>query len=112
MVRIPLKKDDIVSKKYIIDETIGDGASCVVYAAHYADSSGFIHHVRLKECYPYGTEIKRDGNAIVWQNNDERTNTLTSFKIAYEKLLKMQNDNNVGNAHAHVFDLFEANNTL
>lgn len=111
MVRIPLKKDDLVSK-YIIDETIGDGASCVVYAAHYTDSSGFIHNVRLKECYPYGTEIKRNANAIVWQNKAEQTNALASFKIAYEKLLKMQNDNNVGNAHAHVFDLFEANNTL
>ena len=61
------------SHTYIIDHVIGDGASSIVYAAHYVDNSNHTHGIRLKECYPYQSSIERNGKDLIWSNANERT---------------------------------------
>lgn len=110
MSRIPLKQGEAVLSpncKYIIDGVIGDGANGVVYDAHYFDSFNFPHNVRLKECYPYGDTIARNGTGLKWENEEIKQIRLASFKHSYEKLMVRQNSNFT----VHVFDLFEANGT-
>ena len=58
MKRTPLSIGSTIQAKggssytYIIDRVIGDGASSIVYEAHYVDHSNHKHYIRLKECYP------------------------------------------------------------
>ncbi len=114
MKRQPLEKGTQIqlnSVLYIIDDVLGDGATCIVYKAHYADHTGYTHHVYLKECYPYGTQTERVGDELQWNDESERIERLSAFQNAYEKLLNMQNKANLRNSTAHAFDLFEANNT-
>lgn len=96
------------SYTYIIDRVIGDGASSIVYEAHYVDNSIYKHCVRLKECYPYQSSIERIGNDLVWSIESERTNDITAFKEGYNSLMKSQKSNYI----VHAFDQFESNNTM
>lgn len=96
----------IGGRKYIIDELIGAGATCMVYSAHYADTAGYRHRVNLKECYPYHANIIRKQQILQWQSYDEKTQCISAFKQAYGKLMIWQNNTTV-----KAFDLCEANNT-
>ena len=62
--RKPLKSGYILAfsqeHKYIVTDTIGCGASCIVYSAVYKDNQQQIHNVRIKEFYPYNLIIERD----------------------------------------------------
>ncbi|MGN0805388.1 MAG: hypothetical protein ACI4MS_08405 [Candidatus Coproplasma sp.] len=110
MSRIPLRQGEIVvapNCKYIIDTVIGDGANGVVYDAHYYDSINLPHTVKLKECYPYGDSIARNGTELKWENEEIKQTRLAAFKHSYEKLMVRQNSNFT----VHVFDLFETNGT-
>ena len=116
--RKELKKSKIVvgaeknNFEYEIVDVIGNGANSIVYEAHYSDSNNGDHSVRIKECYPYASNVKRIGDTLVWENETQKEKDLSKFKNAYHKLLKMQNDSNVSNSTAHVFDLIETNGTL
>ena len=115
MARVALKSGDKITVgnfEYIIDSVIGDGATCIVYSARYTDHAGIVHSVLLKECYPYADNISRDEKALLWVDANERQNSLSSFKSAYEKLMAMQNTAKLRNSTSHAFDLFEANETL
>ena len=110
MLRIPLKKGDIVelnNKPYTIDSVIGDGATCIVYSAYYMDTIGMSHHVNIKECYPYGAKITRKEQLLVWELESEKNKFTQAFVSAYEKLMMWQNSNFA----VHVFDICEANQT-
>lgn len=100
------------SFEYVIDSVIGDGANSIVYGAHYIDSDNGYHSVRLKECYPYTSNIKRLNDVLIWENEPQKRDDINKFKNAYHKLLDMQNNSNISNATAHTFDLIEANGTL
>lgn len=111
MIRLPLKQGDVLqlnSRQYTIESVLGDGASCIVYAAYYADSMGLHHRVNIKECYPYHANIVRVEQEITWHSGIEREHSFVSFRTAYEKLMTWQNENFAVN----VFDLCEANGTL
>ena len=118
MKRTPLSIGSTIQAKggssytYIIDRVIGDGASSIVYEAHYIDSAYGIHDVRLKECYPYASDIKRIGTELVWTDDETATNDKVAFTTAYHKLLDFQNTTKLRNSTAHIFDLCEANGTL
>ena len=118
MKRTPLSIGSTIQAKgsssytYIIDRVIGDGASSIVYEAHYIDSAYGRHDVRLKECYPYASDIQRIGTELVWANAETATNDKIAFTTAYHKLLNFQNTTNLRNSTAHIFDLCEANGTL
>ena len=114
MKRTPLSIGSTIQAKggssytYIIDRVIGDGASSIVYEAHYVDHSNHKHYIRLKECYPYQSSIERNGNNLVWSNDNERTNDIAAFKSGYDALMKDQKSNYI----VHAFDQFESNNTM
>ena len=98
--------------EYKIVKVIGKGANSIVYEALYLDSNKGEHFVRLKECYPYTSNIKRLGDKLVWENEIQKEDDFAKFKNAYHKLLNMQNSSNISNSTAHTFDLIEANGTL
>lgn len=100
------------SYTYVIDRVIGDGASSIVYGAHYIDNAYGRHDVRLKECYPYASDIQRNGAELVWADDATATNDKVAFTTAYHKLLDFQNTSQLRNSTAHIFDLCEANGTL
>ena len=114
MKRTPLSIGSTIQAKggssytYIIDRVIGDGASSIVYEAHYVDHSNHKHYIRLKECYPYQSSIERNGNNLIWSNENERTNDIAAFKSGYDALMKDQKSNYI----VHAFDQFESNNTM
>ena len=114
MRRIPLPKGTAIRAKndtsyiYIIDHVIGDGASSIVYEAHYVDNSNYTHCVRLKECYPYASDIQRKGTELVWSNEGKRTSDIKAFCSGYKNLMEDQKSNYI----VHAFDQFEANNTM
>lgn len=116
MKRTPLTTGSIIQAKgglsYVIDRVIGDGASSMVYEAHYMDSVNGIHNVRLKECYPYASDIKRVGAELVWADLEIADADKTAFRSAYHKLLEFQNTTKLRNSTARVFDLLEMNGTL
>lgn len=97
---------------YVIDRVIGDGASSIVYEAHYIDNVYGRHDVRLKECYPHASDIQRIGTELVWADAEIATNDKVAFTTAYHKLLEFQNTTKLRNSTAHIFDLCEANGTL
>ena len=115
MARVPLNFGDKVSAdatiEYIIDSVIGDGATCIVYSAHYYDHQGLSHAVLLKECYPYADNIERINSTLSWKNEGEKELSIEKFKIAYEKLMVAQNGVGLSNSVAHAFDLIETNGT-
>ena len=118
MKRTPLSIGSTIQAKggssytYIIDRVIGDGASSIVYEAHYIDNAYGRHDVRLKECYPYASDIQRIGTELVWVDTEAATNDKTAFITAYHKLLDFQNTTKLRNSTSHIFDLGEANGTL
>ena len=118
MKRTPLLIGSTIQAKgrssytYIIDRVIGDGASSIVYEAHYIDRAYGRHDVRLKECYPYASDIQRIGTELVWVDTEAATNDKTAFITAYHKLLDFQNTTKLRNSTTHIFDLCEANGTL
>ena len=71
------------SYTYVIDRVIGDGASSIVYEAHYIDNVYGRHDVRLKECYPHASAIQRIGTELVWAD----AATATSDKVAFTRIL-------------------------
>ena len=95
------------NRDYTIDKVIGDGATCMVYSAHYTDAAGYPHYVNLKECYPYHAEIRRDQQNMLWKSDEEKEQSLSAFRQAYDKLMTWQNNTTV-----KAFDMCEANNTL
>ena len=97
---------------YKIDKVIGDGASSIVYEAHYFDNVGGKHNVRLKECYPYASDIQRVGDDLIWADSTVCHTDKAAFIDAYQKLLSFQNTNKLRNSTAHIYDLCESNGTL
>ena len=118
MKRTPLSIGSTIQAKggssytYTIDRVIGDGASSIVYEAHYIDNAYGRHDVRIKECYPYASDIQRVGAELVWADVAVATDDKVAFTTAYHKLLDFQNTTKLRNSTAHIFDLCEANGTL
>lgn len=118
MKRIPLTAGTVIhgdgenGLTYIIDRVIGDGASSIVYEAHYMDSANGRHNVRMKECYPFASEIIRIGDKLVWADDAVQADDQANFLEAYHKLLHFQNTANLTNSTTHVFSVCGANGTL
>ena len=110
MQRIALTSGTVLqlnNREYIINELLGDGATCMVYSAFYRDAAGYQHRVNVKECYPYHARIVRDKHGLEWEDPSEKAECFCKFRQAYDKLMTWQNNSTVT-----VFDLCEANNTL
>ena len=113
MKRIPLTIGTQIQAKggssytYVIDRVIGDGASSIVYEAHYVDNSNYRHCVRLKECYPYQSTIERIDSELIWSDESKRISDIKAFYDGYKNLMEGQKSNYI----VHAFDQFESNNT-
>ena len=110
MLRMPLKQGETIqlnNRQYTIESVLGDGATCIVYSAYYNDNMGLVHHVNIKECYPFNCKITRAGQALIWGSVNEKEIAFSSFRVAYQKLMMWQN-----NFVANAFDIFEENQTL
>ena len=108
--RTPLSQGALV-RQYIIDKRIGEGASCLVYEAHYLDSGNHRKESILKECYPYKAGITRVGNKIIWSDPAEQDNALSRFDTAYEVAAKIQNTAGAKSVSVYSLDKFEENGT-
>lgn len=75
--------------RVIVEEELGRGASCIVYAASYVDLVGAKHVVRIKECYPVNLKIKRQENLVLKCEDS----IIDQFNIAKEKFLKAYESN-------------------
>lgn len=111
MCRFPLKqgeKLELDNKDFTVGNVIGDGSTCIVYCAFYKDNMGHSHRVNIKECFPFNCGIKREGQTLVWNSEEEKNKNLTSFRKTYDKLNRWQDED----PNVKVFDIWEANNTL
>lgn len=108
--RIPLSQGETV-KQFVIDRVIGFGASCLVYEAHYLDSSNHRKEVILKECYPCNAGASRIGNKIIWSNAEELEKAFLRFDNAYEIAAKIQNVAGTKSVSAYSLDKLTENGT-
>jgi serine/threonine protein kinase len=46
--------------EYVITGELGRGGSCITYEGYYLTNTGDRHFVRIKECYPFYLNLKRD----------------------------------------------------
>lgn len=118
-MRKPLQKNDILSlpmgdkeRNFRITRILGDGASSIVYAATYQDGAGYAHDVIIKECYPFGANIDRRDNVLVWKDENTRNEAFRKFSDAYRLLTQIQRTGKLRNSTAYTYDLIEANGTL
>ena len=109
MSRQELIKGTIVSldRQYTIDSVLGCGATCIVYEAYYKDSNCLKHKVNIKECYPYGAKVIRDGTCLIWVDINEKEFHLNEFSETYNKMIGFQKENETVDA----FDIYDTNNT-
>ena len=108
--RTPLSQGASV-RHYIIDKRIGDGASCLVYEAHYLDSGNHRKEIILKECYPYNAGITRVGNMMIWSDPTKKREAFYRFKNAYEVAAKIQNTEGAQSVSVYSLDRFAENGT-
>lgn len=108
--RIPLSRGTQVNR-FVIDRVIGFGASCLVYEAHYLDSSNHRKEVILKECYPCNAVASRIGNKIIWSNSDEQEKAFLRFDNAYEIAAKIQNVAGAKSVSVYSLDKLAENST-
>lgn len=123
-VREPLKAGDMIyayqnaketqgKKEFLIECEIGRGGSCIVYHGNYVDSIGFKHYVRIKECYPYELNIKRNKRGILCSDKKEQ------FEIVKEKFLDackthtlIRNQPGLVNSTVNVIEIYYGNGTI
>lgn len=98
-------------ERYIIDDVIGFGASCLVYKAHFLDNANHQKEVILKECYPYYAGTTRIGNKIVWSNAEERDAAFLRFRQAYDVASEIQNTANAKSVSAYSLEILPENGT-
>lgn len=117
--RIALKKQSVLHlpdlKDYTILQEIGRGASCIVYDAQYISSTGQPRPVRIKECYPYAIPVTRQDSGqlrVAEQDATEFEEAGSLFRNAFQVNGYLMNETGLTNSIAHMYDLYEANNTL
>lgn len=117
--RIALKKQSVLHlpdlKDYTILQEIGRGASCIVYDAQYISSTGQPRPVRIKECYPYAIPVTRQDSGQLYvaeQDATEFEKAESLFRNSFQVNGYLMNETGLTNSVAHMYDLYEANNTL
>lgn len=108
---LKVKKEEN-KREFIIDNAIGEGATCVVYSAHiFCDEVK--RNVRIKELYPKECKIKRMNDELIWEVEEERKAQFEDFRRIYRQHIQIQNCPTFINTTAHIIDeLWESNNTL
>lgn len=107
---IVLKNGDS-ARRIKIGQMIGDGATCIAYEAERITETGAMLRCRVKECYPFGARIVREGVLLCWEDEDEKVAAFKRMKDAHELLTQLRNDETVGNSITSA-ELFEGNGTI
>ncbi|MEE1066195.1 MAG: NB-ARC domain-containing protein, partial [Acutalibacteraceae bacterium] len=110
-------KFEVEEKKgsFEIKETIGRGASCVVYRADFTDENGNITEHILKEYNPKHIEFFREetGKLVLESEDDseEFVLGLEHFISGYQKQLNIRKISELKNATTNIQDIYCANST-
>ncbi|MBR4626121.1 MAG: tetratricopeptide repeat protein [Ruminococcus sp.] len=119
-MRLPIQNDSCIllheigtDKQYEfrILNTIGEGASCIVYTAVYKDNDGNEFIVRLKEFYPTALNIERNSDNSLNVDNADFQKHLQHFSEGYKKQLDFRKIPDNTNSISNIQGIFEGNNT-
>lgn len=100
------------ARSYWIDRVMGDGATSIVYRAHFFDDAGSLHDVIIKECYPYTAKICRETDVLTWEDPADKKIALDAFRDAHRKLSAIHTDLKLKNSTSAAMELCAANDTL
>ncbi len=107
----------IFNQKFIVDEVIGVGGSCIAYKVTYYEKENIPHKAILKEYCPAFLEddsFEREGTTIIVPEKakEQFVNGLNEFKRTY-KVINEYLSNNISAANYHTVQmgLYEGNNT-
>lgn len=118
--RISLKNNTVLkpdggSLSYIVKNEIARGGSCIVYDAVYQLTSGEEKPVRLKECYPFNLNVKRNLDGSLESGQDD----VDYFEAIKDGMRKAYYDGSglfvtsgLTNATSNMLHCFEKNNTV
>lgn len=100
---------------YVVGDLIAMGGSCLVYDGYYINNAGTKNTVRIKECYPYKLNIKRDKDmSLVADDKDE--SKFLQYKNRIRKAFEVANElhqmSGITNLTSNVFDIYDTNNTI
>ncbi len=110
-------KFEVEEKKgsFEIKETVGRGASCVVYRADFTDEKGILTEHILKEYNPKNIELFREetGELTVENEDDGEAFALGAecFASGYEKQLSIRRIAELKNATSNIQAIYRANGT-
>ena len=97
--------------KFTISDTIGVGASCIVYSAVHRDAEGNEIKTRLKEFYPESLDIRRCPDNSLDIENVSFSRALKRFTDGYQKQLAFRDIPESMNSISNIQGIFEGNNT-
>lgn len=100
---------------YKIEKEIGRGGLGLVYDAVYTDNEGCRNTVRIKECYPFSVNLKRQGNELLPVNPSDAAAFLDSqekMKVSYRVNKELFYTNGLTNLISNTIDLYTANRTI
>ena len=104
--------DTLKEYKFKILETVGMGASCIVYNAVFKDTESNQFFVRLKEFYPSELKIIRNQNQeLVISDKEIFHKELQHFTDGYKKQMKFRTYPESMNSISNIQGIFEGNNT-
>ena len=113
-MRISLSNGTVIpllGKEYRILNVIGDGASCIVYDVCSTNQFGITQRYRLKECYPYHAQCRREGLRLAWDDEAQRQSAFERFTHSARVIADLRNEESIGN-HITGTELIEGNGTL
>ena len=100
---------------FTINQEVGRGGSCIVYDASYPDNLDNQKLVRIKECYPYGLQIKReaDGSLVAPEGEAEAFDRAKErMGKAYKRNEELFSRRGLTNVVSHASDIYEAYGTV
>ena len=100
--------------EYEIVKEVGRGASCIVYEGQFVDSFNNLHHIRIKELYPYDLELSRGADNTLSIPENGRKEFLTAcqkFLNAYSRNVELHNTFGIVNSTMAPQDQFQFGST-
>ncbi len=96
-----------------IQEVIGMGASCIVYTALYRDAEQNAFTIRLKECFPDGLNISRNGTTLTIpeESTEKFQKHIQHFTDGYQKQIAFRSILENQNSISNIQGIFEGNGT-
>ena len=110
-------KFEVEEKKgsFEIKETVGRGASCVVYRADFTDEKGIVTEHILKEYNPKSIELFREETGELTLENEDDGEAFAKgaerFASGYEKQLSIRRIAELKNATSNIQAIYRANGT-